>query len=144
VRRHWRMILIAVILVMVGAWTCLRFLLLALGVGSFPLAVSLKSPRPIKAVSYWLLPDGELARMVLAHPPDTEDVDYRPADRKKDSSFVLFVTLTNSWDGFGIEHSYSFPRFTVLQIEFRDGGKIRHLFEVPPGRSPREIEVELP
>src|SRR5262249_4450159 len=44
VRRHWRMILIAVILVMVGAWICLRFLLLALGVGSFPLAVSLKSP----------------------------------------------------------------------------------------------------
>jgi hypothetical protein len=134
------MILIAVILVMVGAWICLRFLLLALGVGSFPLAVSLKSPRPIKAVSYCLLPDGESARVVAVHPPDTEDAEFRPADRKKDSSFVLFVEFTNSWDGFGIEHSYSFPRFAVLQIEFRDGGKVRHLFEVPPRCGPREKE----
>ena len=99
-----------------------------------------KHPSPIRAVSF----DDRRRTPGCDSVEQYEWDGLRSAEELAKSDFLVRVKCTGRDDGWGREISYGQCDLVLLQIEFEDGKIVRKLVDVPEGRGPREVDVQVP
>jgi len=127
-----------------AAW--LLYLLMPIEVwdGRFDLAIHLqsKSGRRIESVEYEAFFRRDHAEFTVAHQPEGFG-GFREAEYWS-GVWHCHVASTGRRDIFGRELRYMFARFVVLLIRYDNGEELLQIAEVPEGRGPRSMTVDVP
>jgi hypothetical protein len=140
--RHSLIVLLvgaALCIVCVVGLNCIR----VYGIGFFDLTVELRSTTPIRAVSYFNGDFDEPVRLMAERGADPELFDYRRAENFDGKRFVASIKFTDITTALGFERSYRHQGQLALLIEFEGGRKVCKVVDIPAGRGPKSIVVEV-
>jgi hypothetical protein len=142
---HSRTALLAVVgLAVLGLWAVDR-IVAVYWVGSFPLEVRLLPRFDRQVVKVWAgtLPSLECAEQVQQDIRCAES-SLRPSDDFDGSRFVINVHCSGRDSALGFQKHYFQCRLLVVKFEFADNETAHQVVEIPEGRGPRRVSVQVP
>jgi hypothetical protein len=131
------------IVVLIGA---LSLSSVAVWDGGFQLTVSLhsRSAAAIKDVSFALCRDREVANQLAATTEQSAATEFRSVESAGDGRHLVRVPCSGRrW--LGVDYGYIEPyRFIVLRVQPTNRALFFAVVEIPEGRGPRSITVDVP
>ena len=144
-RKHRRIFLALLPLLLVALALIVRSVFVCVWDGRFELALDVvsSSGEHIDDVSYAAFFKREEAEWVEADTSEVSEHCFHPA-AKDNSRFSADVVCSGKTWVFGIETSYTEPRYIVVRVKCRNGKVFRRSAEIPAGRGPRTMTVSVP
>ena len=135
----------AIVLGMIVLFSCalFPFLIEDAWSGRFPLRVTLNANQPIGFVRYVSLPKIENATLVSNSDEHDYEVSFNTPEDFDGEQFVAFIPCGGRTNQLGSETRYSEFPYLVLDLTFRDKSKRRLVVDVPKGRGPRDVIVDV-
>lgn len=142
--RKYRIIWVAILVALVGfgVWALDRAGDLRWS-GSFPLQVRLEAGRKVVAVWAGTMQRREWAEQIRQDIRRADCV-FRPVEGFDGSTFTVDVICGGRNSGLGIERHYTEDQVLVLRLEYADQQDQFQAVEIPEGRGPRTVSVQLP